>query len=229
MSMKNNAEPIRVFLIDDHRSILWGLERLVNSGQPKMQVVGSATSCAEAFSLLDSTKPDVILLDIDLGAEDGIVQLPALTARSHAKILILTGVRDKAVHDSAVLAGASGVVEKETSAEIILTAIQKVHEGEIWLDRAATGRAFLALSRESAEQKSNPDQANIATLTDREREVVAVTALNAGANAKTLADLLFISEHTLRNHLTSIYDKLGVANRMELFVYSHKHGLTNKK
>lgn len=228
MSAKNNAEPIRVFLIDDHRSILWGLERLIDSGKPAMQVVGSATSCAGALELLDSARPDVILLDIDLGAENGIVHIPTLTARSRAKILILTGVRDKSAHDSAVLAGACGVVEKEASAETILTAIQKVHEGEIWLDRAATGRVFVELSREGADQKSNPDKANISALTDREREVVAVTALNAGSNAKAIADLLFISEHTLRNHLTSIYDKLGVANRMELFVFSHKHGLTKR-
>jgi DNA-binding CsgD family transcriptional regulator len=65
----------------------------------------------------------------------------------------------------------------------------------------------------------------ISSLTEREREIVAVAATHAGANAKAIAEMLFISEHTLRNHLTSIYDKLQVANRLELFAYAHKHGL----
>jgi DNA-binding NarL/FixJ family response regulator len=135
-------------------------------------------------------------------------------------------VRDKAVHDEAVLAGAYGVVEKESPAEIILTAIEKVHEGQIWLDRVSTGRVFVEFSREGAASASDPERAKIASLTYRERELVAVTTSNAGATAKVIAQLLHISEHTLRNHLTSIYTKLDCANRLELFAYAHKYGLT---
>ncbi|MGE0560098.1 MAG: response regulator transcription factor, partial [Burkholderiales bacterium] len=107
-----------------------------------------------------------------------------------------------------------------------LTAISKVHDGQVWLDRAATGRIFVEFSRENAGQATDPERMKIATLTVREREIVAITAGNAGATAKTIARILFISEHTLRNHLTSIYNKLGVANRLELFAYAHKYGLT---
>ena len=223
-----NIPPIRVFVIDDHRSILWGLERLVESGTPPMEVVGTAVNCTEALKVLDTAAPDVILLDIDLGDENGVKEIPNLTARTNARILILTGVRDESLHDKAVLAGASGVVMKEASAETILSAIEKVHQGQLWLDRIATGRIFLEFSRESAAQANDPERAKIATLTDREREIVAVSATHAGANAKSIADLLNISEHTLRNHLTSIYDKLDVANRLELFAYAHKHGLTKR-
>jgi DNA-binding NarL/FixJ family response regulator len=221
----SNSAPIRVFLIDDHRSILWGLERLIESGRPAMEVVGSATNCAEALKLIDETAPDLILLDIDLGGENGVREIPKLIARSRAKILVLTGLRDESIHDEAVLAGASGVVEKEASAETILTAIEKVHEGQIWLNRIATGRIFVEFSRESAAQAASPERAKIASLTDREREIVSVAASHAGANAKAIAEMLHISEHTLRNHLTSIYDKLDVANRLEMFAYAHKHGL----
>ena len=225
MSAQNSA-PIRVFLIDDHRSILWGLERLIESAKPRMQVVGSATNCAEALKLLDKAAPDVILLDIDLRNESGVDAMPELIAKSKAKILVLTGVRDKSLHDKAVLAGARGVVEKEASAETILVAIEKVHEGQLWLDRAATGRIFVEFSRKGAAQAPDPEQLKISALTDREREIIAVTAANAGATAHAIADMLHISEHTLRNHLTSVYDKLGVANRLELFAYAHQHGLT---
>jgi DNA-binding NarL/FixJ family response regulator len=220
--------PIRVFLIDDHRSILWGLERLIESGTPAMKVVGSATNPADALKSLDGTAPDIVLLDIDLGQESGLDAIPNLIAAApSAKILVLTGVRDKSVHDKAILAGAKGVVEKEAPAQTILTAISKVYEGQLWVDRAAASRIFVEFSRRSAVQhKPDPEQQKIASLTERERQIIAGVAANAGATAKTIAESLHISEHTLRNHLTSIYDKLGVANRLELFAYAHKHNLT---
>ena len=226
-----NAAPIRVFLIDDHRSILWGLERLIESGTPAMKVVGSATNPADALAVLAGTAVDVILLDIDLGKESGLDAIPGLIAAAPgARILMLTGVRDKAVHDKAVLAGAKGVVEKEAPAQTILTAIAKVHEGQLWVDRTAAGRIFVEFARRSATpQTMDPEQKKIASWTEREREIIAGVAGNAGATAKTIAESLHISEHTLRNHLTSIYDKLDVANRLELFAYAHKHDLTNTK
>jgi DNA-binding NarL/FixJ family response regulator len=227
MAEKNSA-PIRVLLIDDHRSILWGLERLIESGKPAMQVVGTATNCADALKLIDEAAPNLILLDIGLGNENGVNEIPNLLARSHAKILVLTGLRDESLHDKAVLAGASGVVEKEAPAETILAAIEKVHEGQLWLDRVATGRIFLEFARENAAQSVDPERVKIASLTDREREIVSIAATHAGFNAKAIAEMLYISEHTLRNHLTSIYDKLQVANRLELFAYVHKHGLTKR-
>ena len=225
---EKNSTPIRVLLIDDHRSILWGLERLIESGKPAMQVVGTATNCADALKLIDAAAPDLILLDIGLGNENGVDEIPNLLARSHAKILVLTGLRDESLHDKAVLAGASGVIEKEAPAETILAAIKKVHEGQLWLDRVATGRIFLEFARENAAQAVDPERVKIASLTDREREIVSIAATHAGFNAKAIAEMLYISEHTLRNHLTSIYDKLQVANRLELFAYVHKHGLTKR-
>ena len=222
------SAPIRVFLIDDHRSILWGLERLIESGSPPMKVVGSATSETEALRLLNDAFPDVILLDIDLGKENGVDAIPKLiAAAATAKVLVLTGLRDKAAHDKAVLAGAKGVVEKEASAETILTAITKVNEGQLWLDRAAAARIFVEFSRKgAAAQAPDPEQLKISALTDRERQIIAGISTNAGATARAIAEKFHISEHTLRNHLTSIYDKLDVANRLELFAYAHKHGLT---
>ena len=219
---------IRVFLIDDHRSILWGLERLIESSKSKMQVVGSAANYTEALRKLENASADVILLDIDLGGENGVDGIPKLMEKSNARILVLTGVRDKATLDSAVLAGACGVVSKESTAETILAAIAKVHEGQIWLDRTATGRIFVEFSREGAAQAANPERMKIGSLTEREMMVVAATTANAGATAKTIAATLHISEHTLRNHLTSIYDKLDVANRLELFAFVQKYGLMKK-
>jgi len=216
---------IRVLLVDDHRSVVWGLERLIESVRPAMEVVGNAPSCAEALALLARAAPDVILLDMDLGTESGLAAIPQLLAHGKAQILVLTGVREQSVHDAAVLAGARGVVHKEEPAETILEAIRKVHAGQLWLDRESTARLFTALTRPGADRPLDPEKRKIDSLTSRERAIVAAIANNAGATAKTVADGLHVSEHTLRNHLTSIYSKLGVANRLELFAYAHKHDL----
>jgi two-component system, NarL family, nitrate/nitrite response regulator NarL len=218
---------IRVFLIDDHRSILWGLERLIESAKPEMRVVGRATAWTEALDQVTAAEPDIIVLDLDLGQESGLDAIPRLLAACRAKILILTGLRDEPLHQKAVLAGARGVVAKEAPAETILAAIAKVHQGEIWLDRAATGRLLVEVSRKNAARETvSPEQKRIAELTVRELEIIGVAATNAGSTAKAIAEKLHISEHTLRNHLTSIYEKLGVANRLELYAYAHQHKLT---
>ena len=221
---------IRVFLIDDHRSMLWGLEKLIQSDQPDMSVVGSATSYTEALKTIADASPDVILLDIDLGVEYGLDGIPKLIAACTAKILVLTGLRDEAVHHSAILAGARGVVTKEAGADTILSAIAKVHDGQFWLDRAATGRLLIEASRKNAAGKApNPEQQKIAALTVREREIVALIASEAGATARKIAEELHISENTLRNHLTSIYRKLELSNRMDLYLYVQRHGLGSKQ
>lgn len=216
---------IRILLIDDHRCILWGLEKLIESERPRMEVVGKATNSLEAIELARKHLPDVILLDMDLAGESGVDVIPELISVSQAHVLVLTGVRDPSIHDRAVLAGARGVVEKGDPAETILKAIEKVHEGQLWLNRATTSRIFMGLSRRNGAQLMDPDEHRIATLTDRERKVVCVMSAHAGVSAKGIAVMLHISEHTLRNHLTSIYGKLGVANRLELFDYAHKRRL----
>ena len=226
MSPGDDEPRIRILLLDDHRSVLWGLEKLIEGEHPRMQVVGKATTSAEALKLLDEVQPDIILLDLDLGGENGSNAIQSLIAKSKAKVLVLTGSRDIAVHDAAVLAGAMGVVEKGEPAETILKAIRKVHEGEIWLDRSATGRIFLELSRNKASEAQNPEQRKIASLTPRERQIVAEIGSDAAAGSKVIAERLHISEHTLRNHIASIYEKLEVSSRLELFAYAGKHGIT---
>lgn len=205
--------------------MLWGLERLIESRAPAMTIVGSVTSCAEAISKIKEVQPSIILLEIALGNEDVIAEIPKMLAASSAQILVLTGVADKKAHDRAVLAGARGVVEKRASPDTLLSAITKVHDGEIWLDRLAMGRVFVELSRESAAQEADPDRQKILQLTKKERVIVAAIAGHPGASAKAIAEGLFISEHTLRNHLTAVYGKLDVRNRMELYAFAHRNGL----
>lgn len=218
------SNPIRIVLIDDHRSLLWGLERLIESEREKMTIVGKATNCDDGLAVVVDTKPDVVLLDIDLGAENGIDAVPALLQRGAGRVLILTGLRDAAWHDKAMLAGAQGVISKEESPGDILKAIEKVHRGEVWLDRQSTGRVFAQLARRRNDEV-DPEEQKIALLTPRERDIIREIVRDAGATTKAIADKLHISDRTLRNYLTSIYDKLAVANRLELLMYASKRGL----
>jgi two-component system, NarL family, nitrate/nitrite response regulator NarL len=223
--MQTQDNPIRIMLIDDHRSVLWGLEKLIDGEKPRMQVVGTATNSIEAMSLLGTISPDVILIDLDLNGESGASIIPNLIGKSTAKVLVLTGSRDLALHDNAMLAGARGVVGKGDTAETILKAITMVYQGEIWIDRLATSRIFNALSHKKNTVSDDPEQQKIATLTRKERLTAAEIASDATASTKIIADRLCIGESTLRNHLTSIYAKLELSSRLELFVYANKHGI----
>jgi DNA-binding NarL/FixJ family response regulator len=144
---------IRVLLVDDHRTVLWGLEKLIESESPAMVVAGKATSGAEAIEMASQARPDVIVLDSELGEHSGIDAIPQLLERSNAKVLLLTEQRNAQLHDRAVLAGARGIVYKEEPAETIVRAIEKVHKGEVWLDRMTTGRILDELSQNGTQQR----------------------------------------------------------------------------
>jgi DNA-binding NarL/FixJ family response regulator len=221
-----NTMTIRVLLIDDHSSVLWGLEKLIDSQKPKMKTVGKFTSFEKASTEIGELSPDVILLDLDLGAENGLDIIPQLAPITQAKILILTGSRDKDAHDKCIIAGAKGVVQKENPAETILSAIEHVHEGQIWMDQSRIGNIIMQLCQKKTEEKEYDERSRIIDLlTNRERNIIVELTKRAGSTGCEVAKTLFISESTLRNHLSSIYAKLGLANKLELWEYAHKHGL----
>jgi len=210
---------IRVMLVDAHRIVLSGLERLIDDEKPDLQVVATATECVAAVELAAAAKPDVIVVDVELATEKDAGVVPSLINGRNARVLVLSGARD-GKHERAVLRGACGVVHKDDTPEQLIKAIRKVHEGELWLDRSATGRLFVELSRQKAPSAVD---AALASLTEREHDVVRTLVKQPGADNKTLANSLHIGEHTLRNHLSRIYDKLGLPNRLELYVFAQRH------
>lgn len=221
-------ERIRVLLVDRHEIVLWGLQQLIDAKKPGMEVVGTAADCASALALADETQPDVVVLDAELlrGAADVI---PGFINGHSARVLLFSGVQDPLLHEAAVLQGACGVVLKEEQPAVLLKAIAKVCEGELWLDRSTTGRIFVELSRRKREPADDPAKRKLATLTEREQDVVRTLVTQPGADNKRLARNLHIGEHTLRNHLSRIYDKLGVPNRVELYVFAQRHGLNGHR
>jgi two-component system, NarL family, nitrate/nitrite response regulator NarL len=222
--MEGQGRAIRVMLVDDHRTVLWGLEKLIESEAPKMKVIAKATSCAAAIAEAERAKPDVVVLDLDLAGESGVAIIPELINGRGTRVLILTGVKDNKVREESVLRGACGIVRKDESAETLIKAIEKVYRGELWLDRTTTGRVFVELSRANGEVVC-PEKRKFASLTPREREVVERIVVDPGMDNRRLATKLHIGEHTLRNHLSRIYDKLGVPNRLELYVYAQRQGV----
>jgi len=220
---------IRVMLVDDHKTMLWGLEKLLAGAQPAMRVVGCAGDIEAALAMAAALRPDVALLDIDLGGVSSVDFLPALLAGGATRALMFSGTRDQDELCRAVRNGARGVVGKEASAEQLIAAIARVHCGEMCLEPALFERMLGAMTRPAPVAAPDPQAARvaaqIASLTAKERKIIAMMAEGNGALNKTIAQRAFISEQTLRNHLTAIYQKLDVANRLELYVYAAKHGL----
>jgi two-component system, NarL family, nitrate/nitrite response regulator NarL len=215
-------QAIRVVLIEDHMVVRAGLRLLIESRRG-LVVVGEATNHADALSLVAREQPDIILLDLDLGPESGLDLLPRLLAAGRGRVLILTGVRDVKEHRQAIREGAMGLVLKEQAPEVLLKAIEKVHAGEVWLDRAMLA-SLLSEMVGIGTKPANVEAARIATLTEREREVIAL--VGEGLKNKQIGDRLSITETTVRHHLTSIFAKLGVESRLEMVIFAHRHGLT---
>lgn len=213
---------IRILLVDDHKTMLWGLERLIQAEGPAFELVGSAADGVEATDLCAALRPDIVLLDLDLKGSSSLTFLPALLQNGISRVVILSANRDQATLTEAVKLGARGVVSKEAPTEDVLLAIRKVHGGDLWLDQSLMRSLLGQLVTPAA---ANPEAQRLASLTAREREVIGMLVAGQGALNKELADRAFISERTLRNHLTAIYQKLGVANRLELYVYAVKNQL----
>lgn len=216
------AKPVRVLLIDDHAVVRAGLRMLLES-QPGLIVVGEAANRSEALAAARE-RPDIILLDLVLAEGSGLDFLPELLdVAEGARVLILTAVHDSEVHRRAIRLGAMGLVPKEEGAEILLKAIEKVHAGEVWLDRSMVASILGEMTQPGTGKPTDPRAASVAKLSAREREVVAL--VGEGLKNKQIAERLFISEATVRHHLTSIFGKLGVADRLELAIFAYQYGL----
>jgi DNA-binding NarL/FixJ family response regulator len=222
--MNETETTIRIFLVDDHQSFSEGLAMLINTNKPEMEVIGTAGNREDAFQAIAEKQPDVILLDVDLGDDNGLEILPEMLAKTNAKIIILTGIRDPLIHQKAVINGASGVLQKTDSAQTILKAIKKVHEGEIWINNEILNQVLNQLTGKSS-LTADSQQQKIATLTSREREIIAALVNYDSSTNKAIARQLYISDSTLKNHLTAIYDKLDLKNRVELLKYALANNL----
>lgn len=193
--------------------------------RPGLKVTGEAGNRADALSIASRDQPDVIVYDLNLGNENSLSLLPELlSVAKNSHIIVLTGGADAEKRDRTMELGAKGVVLKEHAAGELLNAIEKVHRtGDYWLEPGAVKRLFSKNMLRGLQPQIDPEAAKIATLTEREREVVAL--IGEGLKNKQIASRLFIHHTTVSHHLTSIFYKLGVSDRFELIIYSYRHGL----
>jgi two-component system nitrate/nitrite response regulator NarL len=210
--------PIRLILADDHPIVLQGLQRLFSSHE-EFDVISSCADGMRAIEAVRTHRPDVLVLDLKMPGKNGLDVLGALAAEGlDCRTVLLTAALDDNQAVDAVRLGAMGVVLKESSPEVLLECVRKVHRGERWLDHDTMSRAVgRVLLRESAAREV------ARALTPREIEMVQLVA--QGLRNKVIADRLSISEGTVKIHLHNIYEKLGVDGRLELVLYAQLKGL----
>ena len=218
------AQTIRILLVEDLLVMRAGLRLLLES-DPKLKVVGEASTCGEALNLIKRVQPDIILLELHLEEGYALDFLPDLLAVAHqSRVIVLTGSRQSEDYQRAIALGAKGLVLKKQAPETLLRAIEQVHDGVVWFDHSLLSNVLAAMSQPNgASPKVTGEAAKITLLSAREREVV--TLIGERLRNKQIAARLFISEATVRHHLTSIFSKLGLANRLELIIYAYHHGL----
>ena len=193
----------------------WGLKRLVRSAGSPFLVAAASTTLSQAMPLLELDPPDVILLDLDDGYSPEHVA--DLHTRLRAKVLVLTCASEGKWLDRIVQAGAKGILRKHEAPPQLLDAVETVGRGGTFMSRQPAQGLPMTLA---VQQATREDLGKLATLTRRERQSVDALVSNAAAPVKVVADGLGISEHTLRNHLCTIYSKLGVRSRLELHAFA---------
>ncbi|HEU5086697.1 MAG TPA: response regulator transcription factor, partial [Roseiflexaceae bacterium] len=167
---------------------------------------------------------DIVVLDLDLGGESGMDLIPTLIATvPGVRILVLTGMRDGNIQRSAVQVGAVGLVEKDEVLATLVPAIRKVAQGQVWLDPALVASVLQEMVRARGASEPDADGLRISRLTERERDVIRLIC--QGLTNRVIAERLVISETTVRHHLTSIFSKLEVENRLERVIYAFRNGL----
>jgi len=213
----------RVMLVDDHEIVRLGLMTLIND-RWDMEVVGEAGDAAGALREAERLKPDVILMDIRMPGEGGIEATRQIMARlPEMRIVMLTSFADDELLVRAISAGAVGYVLKQVGNAELLRAITAAARGEALLDPRTTAR-LIARVRE-ADRKDNSDA--FRELSDREMDVLAQVARGLG-NAE-IGEKLNLSEKTVRNYISTMFEKLSLSNRVELAVYAIEHHLFEKQ
>ena len=217
---------IRILIADDHPIVRDGLRKLL-SLEDDFEIIGEASDGREVLDKVQELDPDVLLLDLRMPNLDGLSTLQALMQlNKRTRVIVLTASEDKNEFVQAMKLGCSGIVLKQTAPELIVKSIRKVYGGEIWLDShttAAVMRQFAAPGELGGNSIGAGKGRERSPLSAREREIVQLVA--QGYKNKEMAEKMFISEQTVKNHLHNIFDKLGVSDRLELALYAIHKGL----
>jgi DNA-binding NarL/FixJ family response regulator len=219
--------PIRVLIADAQPIILEGL-RAVLAQNAAIQIVAETADGVETIDKTVQLDPDVVVMDLKLPRVDGLTVLRSIQTRApRTKAIIFTSSENKDEFVEAMKLGGSGILLKEGPVSLVEKSILKVHAGEIWLDSSTTAaviRHFASPGEFTPAVHNNGKGSRERTqLSQREREIIVLIA--QGYKNKEIAEKMFITEQTVKNHLHNVFDKLGVSDRLELALYAIHNSL----
>ncbi len=220
---ESDAQPIRVVVIDDDALVRAGLAMILSS-DPRLQVVGEAADGAEAVTVVQAHHPDVVLMDVRMPRMDGLAATTAVVALPDPpKVVILTtfGLDDYVLR--ALEAGASGFLLKDTPPRELVRAVHVVASGDAMLSPAVTRALVEHVATNSQGTRRRRAAERLAMLTDREQEVLV--AVGRGSSNAEIGRVLFLSEATVKTHVSRLLLKLDCANRVQLAILAHDAGL----
>jgi DNA-binding NarL/FixJ family response regulator len=218
---------IKVGLVDDQALFRTGIRMLVSS-QPDLKFVGEAANGVEGIALASSARPDVILMDIRMPVMDGIQSTEAILSAADARggarprIIVLTTFDLDEAATRAIRGGASGFLLKDADPEFLLAAIRTVHAGTSVIAAAATRELFQHFDSQSASRVAPPE---FERLTSREHDIFMLAA--RGLSNSEIARGEFLSEATVKTHISRILSKLGLRDRVQLVVFAFENGLVD--
>ena len=219
------ARSLRVVIADDHPIVRDAIHKLLTL-EDDIEIVGEASNGREVIEITETTDPDIVILDLRMPQMDGITALEALQQMEKIpKVILLTASENRHEFIQAMKLGCDGIVLKHSASEVIVNCIRAVVAGERRLfshTRTAVMHDGGELSTASASKSLGSSRRS--PLSSRERDIVRQIA--QGYKNREIADNLFISQQTVKNHLHSIFDKVGVSGRLELALYAVQMGLS---
>lgn len=222
--MSKNDPAISILIVDDHTMFREGLKSML-SGQAEFKVVGEAGDGTDVCMLVDTLQPDILLLDLFMPRVGGMDVLRSLaSSKSRVKTILLSGMVESDDVARIFELGARGLVTKDCSTALLFKSIRAVMGGQYWIGRESVASLIETLKlHKKAAKKAPPKNYG---LTPREMEIVKAAV--SGCSNKEIAAQFKISEQTVKHHITNIFDKLGVYNRLELTLFVFHHGLLDQ-